>query len=184
MIAGHTKFAPDWHFGIWKVKWRDSDVETLAEVANSVRCSSRGGHNQPQLIDDPVNPVTFYAWKLLLADYFVTIKNLTKYHHFFMSAKEPGVVSCKEFNDSEEVKVSILKEMPKKDVLPEVKQLPGLDAARQWYLYTQIGQFFKSELAKDTTCPKPLVPKVEVVLEDESDVKLKKGGKRKSLLLS
>ena len=53
MIAGHTKFAPDWHFGIWKVKWRDSDVETLAEVANSVRCSSRGGHNQTQLIDDP-----------------------------------------------------------------------------------------------------------------------------------
>ena len=47
MIAGHTKFAPDWHFGIWKVKWRDSDVETLAEVANSVRCSSRGGHTQP-----------------------------------------------------------------------------------------------------------------------------------------
>lgn len=32
MIAGHTKFEPDWHFGVWKLKWRNSNVETLTEV--------------------------------------------------------------------------------------------------------------------------------------------------------
>lgn len=182
MIAGHTKFAPDWHFGIWKVKWRDSDVETLEEVADSVRKSSRGGHNQAQLIDEIANPVVFYAWKSLLSEYFVPLKNLTKYHHFSVSVTEPGVVACKEFHDSEEVRVCLLKQMPKKDVLPDIKQLPGLNAARQWYLYEQIGQFFKSTSAKDIVCPKPVVPKVEVKLEDDTDGK--KGGKRKSSLLS
>ncbi|KAJ8313154.1 hypothetical protein KUTeg_009292 [Tegillarca granosa] len=29
MEAGHTKFHPDWHFGLWKVKWRTTTVETL-----------------------------------------------------------------------------------------------------------------------------------------------------------
>ena len=33
MEAGHTKFNPNWHFGLWKVKWRHSTVETLDEIA-------------------------------------------------------------------------------------------------------------------------------------------------------
>ena len=36
MEAGHTKFNPDWHFGLWKVKWRHTSVETLQEMADSV----------------------------------------------------------------------------------------------------------------------------------------------------
>ncbi|XP_061180147.1 uncharacterized protein LOC133188656 [Saccostrea echinata] len=49
MEAGHTKFNPDWHFGLWKVKWRHSSVETLEEIAASVPKSSRNGH-VPQLV--------------------------------------------------------------------------------------------------------------------------------------
>jgi hypothetical protein len=33
MEAGHTQFNPDWHFGLWKVKWRHTSVETLQEMA-------------------------------------------------------------------------------------------------------------------------------------------------------
>ena len=32
MMTGHTKFEPDWHFGIWKMHWRDSNVEIITEV--------------------------------------------------------------------------------------------------------------------------------------------------------
>jgi len=32
MITGHTKFEPDWHFRIWKMHWRNSNVETITEV--------------------------------------------------------------------------------------------------------------------------------------------------------
>jgi hypothetical protein len=82
MEAGHTKFHPDWHFGLWKVKWRSSTVETLAEVAESVTQSSRNSHNIPQLVDDPVNPVIFYDWKTYLKQFFKHIPHLTTYHHF------------------------------------------------------------------------------------------------------
>ena len=62
MEAGHTKFHPDWHFGLWKVRWRGSTVETMTEMAESVSQSSRGGHNIPQLVDDQDSPVHFYDW--------------------------------------------------------------------------------------------------------------------------
>ena len=32
MIIGHARFEPDWPFGIWKMHWRTSNVETITEV--------------------------------------------------------------------------------------------------------------------------------------------------------
>jgi hypothetical protein len=60
MEAGHTKFNPDWHFELWKVRWRHSTVETLKEIAASVSRSSKNDHNGPQLVPDPTAPVFFY----------------------------------------------------------------------------------------------------------------------------
>lgn len=40
MIAGHTKFEPDLHFGVWKFKWRNSNVKTLTEVNLSMQMTS------------------------------------------------------------------------------------------------------------------------------------------------
>ncbi|XP_053397260.1 uncharacterized protein LOC128556374 [Mercenaria mercenaria] len=182
LVAGHTKFAPDWHFGVWKVKWRDSNAETMTQVAGTVRESSRGGHNVPQLVDDTDKPVAFDSWKPFLEQYFKPVKQLSKYHHFFCSSVEPGVVYCKEYFDSEEVSVNILKQVPEKNAMPVVKAFPGLNAARQWYLYEQIGQFCKSDLAKDVVCPKPCVPKIEIKLDTDCDVKV--GGKRRNNLLT
>ena len=34
MIAGHTKFEPDCHFGVWKLHWRNSTAETLSQVGD------------------------------------------------------------------------------------------------------------------------------------------------------
>ena len=48
----HTKFSPDWHFGLWKMKWRHITAETLPEISSSVSRSSRNGHNLPQLLQD------------------------------------------------------------------------------------------------------------------------------------
>ena len=82
MEAGHTKFHPDWHFGLWKVRWRGSTVETMTEMAESVSQSSRGGHNIPQLVDDQESPVHFYDWSSYLKRFFKPIPQLTTYHHF------------------------------------------------------------------------------------------------------
>ena len=82
MEAGHTKFHPDWHFGLWKVRWRHSTVETLEEMAHSVVASSKNKHNLPQLVDDPDCPVKFYDWASHLKRWFKPIPHLTSYHHF------------------------------------------------------------------------------------------------------
>ena len=60
MIAGHTKFEPDWHFGVWKLHWRNSTAETLSQLAETVTKSSRNGNNIPQVVGDIQDPVMFF----------------------------------------------------------------------------------------------------------------------------
>ena len=50
-----------------------------------------------------------YDWSALLGQYFRTIPNITKYHHFAVSKETPGTIVCKEFADSPEVEVELLK---------------------------------------------------------------------------
>lgn len=191
MVAGHTKFDPDWHFGVWKVKWRSSTAETISEVAETVHHSSRKGHNIPQLVSDPQKPVQFRDWKSYLQDFFKPLKNLRDYHHFRMNAESPGVVECKKLCNSVPVRVNLLKAPTIRpridDLLPEEIPTPGLDPRRQWYLYEEIREHCLSSSAKDMSCPKPVVPKKEVCIDSShSTVPVTSAshmGKRKSLLL-
>ncbi|KAJ8316113.1 hypothetical protein KUTeg_006127 [Tegillarca granosa] len=160
MEAGHTKFHPDWHFGLWKVKWRMSTVETLEEVAESVTKSSRNGHNIPQLVGDAQRPVIFYDWSKYLKEYFKPIPHLKTYHHFRVSRHNPGIVFVKEYANSPEVEINVLRNQncrfPHLDPeLPAVIPPKGLDPARQWYLYEEVAPYCNN---KDS-CKKPEVTK-------------------------
>ena len=159
MLLGHTKFTPDWHFGVWKIKWRQSDAECMEDIAYTVKASSRSGHNIPQRVNDPSRPVVFLNWKTFLENYFKLLKNITKYYHFRCTADEPGVLICREFCDSEEVRFNLLKARPEAGCLPTVKFIPPLDHLRQWYLYEKIAPFFINEVARDIVCPKPSISK-------------------------
>ena len=185
MVAGHIKFDPDWHFGVWKLKWRSSSAETMSEIAETVCRSSRRGHNIPQLVSDPQKPVKFRDWKSHLQHYFRPMKNIRSYHHFRVDAESPGVVECKELCNSVPVRVNLLKNqniLPSKDdPLPEEIPAPGLEPRRQWYLYEEIREHCQSPTAKDVSCPKPVVPKKEVTVD--SSATTSHMGKRKSLLL-
>lgn len=81
MEAGHTKFHPDWHFRLWKVRSRNSTLETLTEMAESVAASSRSNHNIPQLVDDPDCLVVFYDWASFFKKWFKPIPHITSYQH-------------------------------------------------------------------------------------------------------
>uniref|UniRef100_A0A8W8MKS9 Uncharacterized protein n=1 Tax=Magallana gigas TaxID=29159 RepID=A0A8W8MKS9_MAGGI len=157
MESGHTKFNPDWHFGLWKVKWRHSNVETLAEIAASVWKSSRNGHNVPQLVDDPVAPLFFYDWATFFKRICKPIPSLKSYHHFRMDKGHPGIVFVREYATSQEVSVNILKAGAAVDptVLPLVILPSGLDAHRQWYLFNEVAPYCVNK----ESCPKPTVPK-------------------------
>ena len=89
MEAGHTKFTSDWHFGLWKVKWRNSTVETLDEIASSVT----NHHNEPQLVDDDQKPVKFFDWSSYLKQFFkpITPENLSS---FQVCACTCNFISC------------------------------------------------------------------------------------------
>ncbi|KAH3725645.1 hypothetical protein DPMN_051494 [Dreissena polymorpha] len=161
MIVGHTKFAPDQHFGIWKNKWRHMDAEILQDVANSVEKSSRNGHNHPHIVDEDFD---FHDWRLCLSKSFVPLKGLLKYHKFVFSSTEPGLVSCSELDNGEVIKVSLLiKGISFNDILqsqlPVTISGPGLTPERKWYLHDHIREFCRSQVAKDSTCPLPNVEK-------------------------
>ena len=49
MLVGHTKFAPDRFFGLFKRLYRKSVINTIEDVALTVRRSSVAGKNIPQL---------------------------------------------------------------------------------------------------------------------------------------
>lgn len=86
-------------------------------------------------------------------------------HNFRVPSSHPGTVFVREYSDSEEVAIKLLK--PGADVMllsqtsPSLIVIPGLDLKRQWYLYENIR--CNSTLAADITCPKPPEPKPSII---------------------
>lgn len=97
MEAGHTKFHPDWHFGLFKAKWRQCSAETMGQVASVVDRSSRNGHNIPQIVQDPDKLVLFFDWASHLSQLYRKIPSIPKYHQFRMCADKPGSFFVKEY---------------------------------------------------------------------------------------
>ena len=160
MLVGHTKFAPDWCFGLFKQRYRRTFVSCLDGVAEVVNSSA--DVNVAQLVGtqngEPV--VTMYDWASFLGAHFRSVPHMKTFHHFSFSAQHPGVVKMKEFSDSACTSFKMLDDeewSPTADELPPVIHPIGLSLTRQWYLYRQIREFCK-EGTEDLTCPKPSVP--------------------------
>ena len=161
LVVGHTKFAPDWCFGLLKRKYRKQQVGCLDDIARVVNTSATvniaqlcGTQNGEVLV--PTND-----WKAFLAPRFKTLRNIKTYHHFRFSCLAPRVVFVKQHADMEECEIHLLNDpswSPTHCNLPPVIQPPGLSLDRQWYLYDSIRQFCP-ESVRDNVCPKPLYPK-------------------------
>ena len=82
-----------------------------------------------------------------------------------MTSATPGIVYLREYMFSEEKSISVLKPGSSVDGFPEQIATPGLDPARQWYLYQEIGP-----LCHDSTkaCPMPTVPKPKHVKTEKN----------------
>ena len=160
MVSGHTKFAPDRHFGLIKKKYRDEDaVDTLEDVQKMVIDSSPAGHNKAQLIRDPRTDdlnVKWYDWSGFLKKSFKHIPYITKYHHFRMDKENPGKVRCSLTPNGTEDVIRIMTSLTiDSSSLPEEKHAEGLSKQRQKYLYEQISGLCSTRLAASITCPKP-----------------------------
>ena len=84
LLTGHTKFAPDWCFGLLKKQYRVTDVSSLEELCDVVRASSVTKLNVPQLVgkEDGTQIVPQYDWQSFLKPFFKTLPQIKKYHHF------------------------------------------------------------------------------------------------------
>lgn len=142
MAVGHTKFAPDGYFGIFKYRYRRSCIYTYDQLASVIEQSSEKGHNlcQRYLDKNGTECYEYRDWSSWLLKYFKKLPGITNYHHFSITGKKPGVVKVKETVNGPEEEFMLLKtEFPynqnNSPPLPRQIKPPGLSAERSWYLY-------------------------------------------------
>ncbi|CAH3013857.1 unnamed protein product [Porites evermanni] len=144
LIAGHTKFAPDWSFGLVKQRTRKTFISSLFDIAREVEDSATvntaelaGLHNGTVLIPT-------YDWMSYLDTFFKKIPDLKTYHHFRFDKAFPGTVFCKQYFSSEETAINIIKtdrNMPQAGLLPPVITPKGISHERAEYLFKEIREF-------------------------------------------
>ena len=160
LVVGHTKFVPDWCFGLLKQKYRRTKIGSLTGLAAVVNTSAMCNHSQLVTAEDGTTVVRTYDWTSFFVTWFRKITGIKKIRHFSFDSKCPGSVSMKEQCDTSEVEFSLLKSSwtPDPDQLPQVVQPKGLSLDRSWYLHDNIRQFCPPD-EMDITCPLPTAPK-------------------------
>ena len=159
LVVGHTKFSPDWCFGLFKHRFKRTSIISLNDIVDTVNNSAVC--NVAQLVADSNGQVIVptYDWKSFLEPHFRKLQSIKKYHHFRFSSDNPSSVFLKVHGDSEEKEIAFLKSDwdPRDSTGPNVIQPPGLSPELQWYLYERIRQFCPDN-TKDIVCPLPSVP--------------------------
>ena len=146
LLPGHTKFAPDWCFGLLKQRTRRTFISSLFDIATSVEESASvnvaelvGLHNGTVL-------VPCYDWTTFLGLYFKKFPQIKSYYHFRFHKDHPGIVFCKEYWNSEEKAINILRNarvVPAGGELPPTISPSGMSKERVEYLYKEIREFCK-----------------------------------------
>ena len=160
LIVGHTKFSPDWCFGLLKQRFRRTKVACLSDLEQVVNVSAEA--NIAQLVGTQSGEVVVqtYNWTAMFAGRLRKLKHIKQYQHFTVSAVSPGSVCVKVESDSAEESISLVTDStwtPSPDVLPPAVQPSGLSLERQWYLHNHIAEYCPVEV-RDVVCPRPLAP--------------------------
>ena len=158
--VGHTKFSPDWCFGLFKRQYRRTKVGSLQNIAKVVNSSAECNVAQLVSREDGTTIVPTMDWTDFFATKLKKIQGIKKFHHFRVTSSSPGHVFVKERSDTVERDIDLLKEpwTPDVDAKPGVIPPKGLSPDRQWYLYEQIRPFCPPD-DQDSVCPLPSVPR-------------------------
>lgn len=92
MSPGHTKFGPDWCFGIVKGRFRRAEVSCLNDICGGVADSTpESPVNLPQLVGRQEGSVIVptYDWQAYLSPACKPLKRNKKMSHFRFSAANP-----------------------------------------------------------------------------------------------
>ncbi|XP_033114167.1 uncharacterized protein LOC117114589 [Anneissia japonica] len=155
LLAGHTKFAPDGCFGLFKREFRRTYVSCLDDIVKTVCNSTQEGINKACLVGSESGEqyVHYYDWESFLKPHFKRLVGIKSFHHFTFSSEHHDSVSVKEFSDSPSIKIKLLRgDCP--DGFPEKIPIEGLDDARRSYLHKEVREFCTPE-TRDLVCPAP-----------------------------
>jgi len=173
MLVGHTKFSPDGYFGLIKKRYRRSKVYTYDHLVDVINSSTTGGFNTCQRYRDSQGGevIRFRKWSVWLGQIFKKLPEITKYQHFRTKANTLGEIAVKESVDAEEKTFALLKKEAghfneKLRKGPPVHPPKVLSPQRQWYLYEMIRPHISIEADKESTAPKPEVPKAKAKKKD------------------
>ena len=132
MIVGHTKFAPDWCFGLLKQKFRKSNVGCLDDLLRVVNNSATSASSWDLKMALPSSSSTRAAFS-----------RIKKWHHLVFSAETRGEGKVREHCYSAEKTRTLLRNeykdwKPRPEDLPPEIPPPGLSLERRTYLYEKI----------------------------------------------
>jgi hypothetical protein len=162
MLPGHTKFAPDRYFGIFKIKYRRSTIDCLADVVECVENSTRNKILVAQPYGEHLGllsrNIVYRDWLNYLKKHFNTIDDILSYNYFEFDNKMKGYVKIRRKPEDEPKKMYLLKKshkMFKEESCPKELFPEGLSNDRQIYLYKEIRGFIRDPQKRDVTCPCP-----------------------------
>ena len=177
MVVGHTKFSPDWCFGLLKQRYRRSRVGCLDNIVKVVEESAICNTAQLLGMQDSQTVVTTYDWAAMLGRHLRKIKGVKKFRHFRFDSSTPGVVHVHHKAEGVETTHDLGLDpdwVPSSRVLHHVLPPSGLSFERRTYLYEKIRQFVPEEL-RDVVCRRPenttITPGLPEEEEDQPPVK-------------
>ena len=157
--VGHTKFAPDSCFGLFKQHFRRTSVGSLEDIAAVMNDSLVVNFAQLVGTSEGEILVQSYDWTGFFSKMFRKIDGIKQYHHFSSEEevlREGELIVQKTCSDVPSG-IKFLKDA-QCVFTPEVVQSRSLTAERQCYLYEKVREFCPGA-SKDKTCPLPSVPK-------------------------
>ena len=159
LLVGHTKFAPDWCFGLLKQRFRRSRVDCLDDIVQVIQSSAVV--NEVQLVAKQNGEILVptYDWAEFFQPHFsrTALKGIKSYQHFRFDAANPEIVYVSTVADGPEKKITLLSDStwtPSPLELPPVIPPVGLSLERQTYLFEKIREFCRPEV-RDEVCPRP-----------------------------
>ena len=108
--VGHTKFSPDWCFGLFKCHYRKIKVCCLDDIVAAVNQSAKPNFAQLVSSQDGATVVQMFNRSKYFKDKTIktALKGITQMHHFTFENKYPGKVKVKSHNDECEWTINLL----------------------------------------------------------------------------
>ena len=152
--VGHTKFSPDWAFGMIKRKLRYTKVSSLSELKDCIHASSPvSGVNMACVAgsEDGKVLVPVRNWQSFLRDQldFKKIDGIKNLHYFTFAEGHRGAVQVQEHSEASAHTITMTTASITSHSTPA-----EIDPAGLSYLYEKIRQFC-TDKNKDILCPKP-----------------------------